>query len=67
MTNPLELLKTEFPKNFNQIVRQHKAVNKVISFCDSLALSLFLLALKVLIGCSPDANRIPCKVPLLFA
>jgi hypothetical protein len=34
MTNPLELLKTEFPKNFNQIVRQHKAVNKVISFCD---------------------------------
>lgn len=34
MASQLEILKLEFPKNFNKIVLQHKAVNKVITFCD---------------------------------
>ncbi|MGB1086553.1 MAG: hypothetical protein ACPGU8_03220 [Methylophilaceae bacterium] len=35
MTNQLELLKQQFPKHFNRIVLQHKAVNKVITFSEN--------------------------------
>ena len=34
MASDFNYLKDHFPKNFNQTVMEHQAVNKVLTFCN---------------------------------